>query len=65
MVKGQEGKPYDDWIRPLVLFSLEMRRLRGDLIAVYNTLTSGSRVAGIDLFSVVASDRDMPRQGMP
>lgn len=60
MLKGLERKPYDGWIRPLALFSLEKMKLRVDLIAVYSIFTSGSRVSGTDLFSVVASDRAMP-----
>ena len=57
MVKDLEGKMYKEQLRSLGLFSLEKRRLRGDLIVVYSFLTRGSGGAGDDLFSLVTSDR--------
>ena len=57
MVKGLEGKTYEERLRSVGLFSLEKRRLRGDLIAVHSFLTRGSGGAGANLFSLVTSDR--------
>jgi len=57
MIRGLEYLSYDDRLRELRLFSVEKRRLRGDLTAAFQYLKEAYRKDGEGLLTSLCSDR--------
>ena len=57
MVRGLQHLLYKDRLRELGLFSLEKRRLRGDLIAAFQYLKGAYKQEGSKLFTRVDNSR--------
>jgi len=57
MIRGLEHLSYEEKLRQLGLFSLEKRRLWGDLIAAFQYMKGAYRKAGDGLCTRVCSDR--------
>ncbi|KFQ60670.1 hypothetical protein N334_02474, partial [Pelecanus crispus] len=57
MIQGLKHLSYEARLRELGLFSLEKRRLRGDLIAAFQYLKGAYRKGGENLFSKAFCDR--------
>ena len=57
MIRGLETKPYEERLKELGMTSLEKRRLRGDMIALFKYLKGCHAAEGQDLFSILSECR--------
>ena len=57
MIRGMEHLPYEERLKQLGLFSLQKRRLWGDLITAFQYLKEAYKKVGDGLFTRACSDR--------
>ena len=57
MVEGLESMPYEERLRELGMYSLEKRRARGDMIAVFNYRKGRHVEKGANLFTAALETR--------
>uniref|UniRef100_A0A803TH73 Reverse transcriptase domain-containing protein n=1 Tax=Anolis carolinensis TaxID=28377 RepID=A0A803TH73_ANOCA len=57
IINGLENKTYEERLKELGMFSLQKRRLRGDMIAMYKYVRGSHREEGARLFSAALETR--------
>ena len=57
IIRGLETKPYEERLKELGMFSLEKRRRRGDMVALFKYLKGCHSEVGQDVFSIISECR--------
>lgn len=57
LIRGLEIKPYEERLKTLSMFSLEKKRIRGDMITLSKYLKGCHTDEGKDLFLTISGNR--------
>ena len=61
LIPGLARLSYEEWLKETGLYTLERRRLRGDMIEIFKIMKGAEKISADELFNRVDSDRTRGR----